>query len=104
MLTPLTAAKIDAALLELELLQRPGCYRCKWMLQAASNREVPAPGEPCVLAWLAAKAGVAEGTICAVQRIALVKVARTLRGGDLPPHLAKAVCHLIDDPQQPELF
>jgi hypothetical protein len=92
MLTPLTAAKIDAALLELELLQRRG------------DPAAPAPGEPGVLTWLAEKAGVAEGTVCAVQRMALAKVARGLRETDLPPHLAKAFCALIDDLQQPELF
>jgi hypothetical protein len=92
MLTPLSAAKIDAALLELELLQRAG------------DPDVPAPGEPGVLAWLAKRAGVAEGTVHALQRTALAKVARGLRDEQLPPHLARAVCVLIDDPQQPELF
>lgn len=91
MLTPLTAAKIDAALLELELLQRTGA------------EPVPAPGEPGVLAWLAKRAGVGEATICAVQRMALAKVARGLRGTELPPHLAAAFCPIIDDAQQPEL-
>lgn len=92
MLNELTAAKLDAALLELELLQRTG------------GEPVPAPGEPGVLAWLARRAGVSEATVCAVQRLALAKVARGLRGTELPPHLAQAFCHLIDDAQQPELF
>lgn len=92
MLTPLIAAKIDAALLELELLQRSGAP------------DVPAPGEPGVLAWLAQRAGVAEGTINNLQRMALAKVARALREETLPPHLSGAFCALIDDPSQPELF
>lgn len=90
MLSELTALKIDAALLELELLQRSG------------DPEAPAPGQVS-LAWLARRAGVGEATVHAVQRIALAKVARGLRGEGLPPHLSKAVCHIIDDAQQPEL-
>jgi hypothetical protein len=90
MLTELTALKIDAALLELELLQRSG------------DPEAPAPGQVS-LAWLARRAGVGEATIHHLSCIALAKVARGLRGDGLPPHLAKAVCHLIDDASQPEL-
>lgn len=90
MLTELTALKIDAALLELELLQRSG------------DPAAPAPGQVS-LAWLARKAGVGEATIHDLQRIALAKVARGLRGEGLPPHLAHAVCTLIDNPEQPEL-
>lgn len=90
MLSELTALKIDAALLELELLQRSG------------DPEAPAPGQVS-LAWLARRAGVGEATIHAVQRIALAKVARGLRGTELPPHLAKAFCPIIDDQTQPEL-
>jgi hypothetical protein len=45
-----------------------------------------------------------EATILDLQRLALAKLARALRADGLPPHLAGAVCRLIDDPQPPELF
>lgn len=89
MLTELTAAKIDAGLLQLELDQRTG--------------KAPPPGEVS-LADLAQRAGVSEATILDLQRLALAKLARALRADGLPPHLSGAVCRLIDDPQQPELF
>lgn len=89
MLTELTAAKIDAGLLQLEIDQRTGA--------------APPPGEVS-LADLATRAGVSEATILDLQRLALAKLARALRADGLPPHLAGAVCPLIDDPQQPELF
>jgi hypothetical protein len=94
MLSELTALKLDAALLELELLQRTG------------DPDAPAPGEPGILAWLARRAGLSEGTLCAFQRHSLVRVARALRTdeGELPTRLASAFCHLIDNPEQPELF
>jgi hypothetical protein len=89
MLTPLTAAKIDAGLLQLEIDQRTG--------------QAPPPGEVS-LADLASRAGVSEATILDLQRLALAKLARALRADGLPPHLASLACSLIDDPEQPELF
>lgn len=89
MLTELTAARIDAGLLQLEIDQRTG--------------HAPPPGEVS-LADLATRAGVSEATILDLQRLALAKLARGLRADGLPPHLARCVCNLIDDPRQPELF
>ncbi|WP_035605105.1 hypothetical protein [Haloferula sp. BvORR071] len=89
MITDLTAAKLDAALLQLELEQRCG--------------EGPQPGEVS-LAELARRAEIGEATVHEVFNTALSKVARGLRERGLPPRLARVLVELIDDPQQPELF
>lgn len=94
MLNPLTAACLDHGLVALRAAQ---------MLPGDDGESVPEPGEVS-LRVLAEFCGVAEGTILSIERLALAKLARGLRGGELPPHLAGAFCALIDNPEQPELF
>lgn len=81
MLNPLTAAKIDHGLAKLELDQLAG--------------EAPPPGQ-VTLTDLARRAGVSEGTILKIERIALAKMAAALAAdGELPPRLAKRLSLVI---------
>lgn len=92
MISDLTALKLDAALLQLELQQRQG-------------EDAPAPGQ-LSQAELARRSGLSESTINGIERIALAKLARGLMDQDLPPHLTKIILAHFDKQHttQPELF
>lgn len=109
MLTPLSALKIDAALLALELLQRQGEWPADGALRKLLDeilgefgKSAPAPGEVSIRD-LARLGDVPLSTVHGLDRLAAAKLARGLRD-DLPPHMARSFCALIDDPNQPELF
>jgi hypothetical protein len=109
MLNELSALKLDAALLKLELLQRQREVPAEGQLRELLDEPVqefgaaPIPGEVS-LRHLATLGNLPLSTVHGVDRIGIAKLARGLREQGLPPHLAERFCALIDDIDQPELF
>lgn len=82
-----TARKLDEGLAALVIEQRLGL--------------APEPGSVS-RADIARRAGVSEGTIANLEKLALAKVAIALRQTpDLPPHLYRAICRFLSHPSKP---
>jgi hypothetical protein len=79
-LSELTAAKLDHGLAALALDQLRG--------------EAPPDGQVS-LADIARRAGVSEGTVLKLERLALAKLAAGLMRSDLPPHLARKLSRIL---------